>query len=173
MKTSSAKHKGRKLQQRVCSSILKTFPHLNEDDCTSTSMGCNGEDVKLSPTARSVVPLSIECKCQERLNIWAAIDQSVVNTPKGTTPAVIFSKNRSSTYCVLPWEYVLSLLETRSSTKRVPESIKYHISQLASLCEPENSDVSPHVFPSGVVCESKDGEGMCEWEEEEEEGMCE
>ncbi len=62
MRTSSAKAKGRRLQQKVRDLILETFSELEEDDVRSTSMGASGEDVLLSPLARKKFPFSVECK---------------------------------------------------------------------------------------------------------------
>ena len=67
LRPQSAKSKGRRLQQKIAASIIEAFPHLNEDDCFSTSMGAQGEDIRMSPLARKSVPLSIECKCQEKI----------------------------------------------------------------------------------------------------------
>lgn len=110
MKPQSCKSKGRRLQQRVVSSILDAFPHLTEDDVRSTSMGAPGEDVQLSTAARACVSLSLECKCVEKLNVWAALEQAERNAPVASTPCVVFSRNHARTYAALPWETVLALL---------------------------------------------------------------
>ena len=47
MKTSSAKAKGRRLQQKVRDLLLETFTELQPDDIRSTSMGVSGEDLQL------------------------------------------------------------------------------------------------------------------------------
>lgn len=111
MRPQSAKSKGRRLQQRVAASILEAFPHLSTDDVVSTSMGAGGEDVRMSARARQCVPLSIECKCHERLNIWAAVEQATRNAPQGSDPCVVFSRNRSGTYVAMPWDVLLALLQ--------------------------------------------------------------
>ena len=111
MRPQSCKSKGRRLQQRVASSIVETFPDvLTADDCRSTPMGSPGEDILLSPLARSVVPLSFECKNVERLSIWSCIEQCERNTPPQATPCVVFSKNHASTYACVRWDTLLALL---------------------------------------------------------------
>ena len=118
MKPQSAKSKGRRLQQKVAASILHAFPHLQEDDCFSTSMGANGEDVRMSPLARESVPPSIECKCQEKLNVWSCLEQANSNCPKDATPCLVFSRNRANTYAVVPWDFLLKLLvETKTNAR--------------------------------------------------------
>ena len=42
--------------------LLALAPSLEPDDIKSTSMGAGGEDVQLSPAARAVYPIQIECK---------------------------------------------------------------------------------------------------------------
>lgn len=109
MRPQSCKSKGRRLQQKVANSILETFPHLSPDDVTSTSMGAPGEDIKMSPLARASLPISVECKCVEKINIWSCLDQASANCPTDATPCLVFSRNRSPTYAVLPWDTILEL----------------------------------------------------------------
>ena len=56
------KSRGRSFQQEIRDSILDTFKQLEADDVKSTSMGASGEDVQLSPAARKLLPIQIECK---------------------------------------------------------------------------------------------------------------
>ena len=113
MKPSSAKAKGRRLQQEVAESILRAFPDLRPDDVRSTSMGAGGEDVQLSTQARALLPLSIEAKNQERVAVWAALEQASKNAPAGSTPCLVIRKNRQVAHAVVPWEYLLSLLASK------------------------------------------------------------
>jgi len=61
MLTSSAKGKGRLLQQHVCAIIRKVFD-LPETDVVSRPMGSAGVDTMMSDRALKELPLSIECK---------------------------------------------------------------------------------------------------------------
>ena len=110
MKTQSAKSKGRRLQQQVAADIVKHFSALQEDDARSTSMGCGGEDVQLSPAARHCFPFSVECKNCEKLALWPALQQCAANAGASATPLLVFKRNHSPTYCVLRWEHLLRLL---------------------------------------------------------------
>ena len=65
---------GKRLQNQVRDLILEKFQQLEEDDVRSTTMGDSGEDVLLSPFRR-LFPFSIECKNQEKLNIWSSLEQ--------------------------------------------------------------------------------------------------
>lgn len=66
MRPSSCKAKGRRLQQQIVADLYARFPALAEGDLRSTSMGCGGEDIQMSPAAREVIPFSIEAKNQVR-----------------------------------------------------------------------------------------------------------
>lgn len=125
MRPQSCKSKGRRFQQRIARDIVDAFPHLQEDDAISTSMGAGGEDIRLSTAARKALPISIECKCQEKLNVWACLEQARSNTPAGATPCLIFSRNRSPTYAVVPWETLLALYRTlyHSGTDGIPTGL--------------------------------------------------
>ena len=103
MKTHSAKNKGRRLQQQVARDIAEALC-LEADDVRSTSMGASGADVLLSPKAKSVFPYYVECKNQERLNVWSALEQAEAGSKdSGLTPLVVFKRNRSKAYAVVEW----------------------------------------------------------------------
>lgn len=108
MKASSAKAKGRRFQQWVRDQILERFPELGADDVLSRGMGSGGEDVILSTAARALVPISCECKNQESLSIWAAMEQATTNAGPHT-PVVFFTRNRTPEYVCLPAAALLDL----------------------------------------------------------------
>lgn len=132
MRPQSCKSKGRRFQQRVATSIREAFPVLGDDDVRSTSMGAQGEDIQMSPLARTLLPLSIECKCVERLNVWQCLEQAATNTPKDATPCLVFSKNRSATYAVVPWETLLALYG-RGGGDALPPKVVALVNELHAL----------------------------------------
>ena len=110
MKPRSAKNKGKRLQNKIRDLILEKFNNiLEQDDVRSITMGDSGEDILLSPAARKLFPFSVECKNQEKLNIWSALEQAEGNSGNHT-PLVIFKRNRSKTYAVLEFDKLLELL---------------------------------------------------------------
>lgn len=117
MKTQSAKAKGRRLQQQVVGDLLDVFGHLSPDDIRSTSMGASGEDIQMSTAARQAIPYSFEAKNQERLNIWASLDQARANAPAGTVPVVVFKKNNEPPHVALPWKNFLALINGKACDK--------------------------------------------------------
>ena len=101
LKTSSGKAKGRKFQQFVRDMMLIKAPNLTDDDIRSTSMGASGPDILLSTAAKSVYPWAIEVKCQERLNVWRAWEQTVSHIESDTEMPVLFIKKNRSTALVV------------------------------------------------------------------------
>ena len=111
MKTASSKAKGRRLQNKIRDLLIEHFSDkLEDDDIRCAIMGESGEDLKLSPAARKLIPYSIECKNQEKLNIWDSLEQAEVNS-NGYTPILIFKRNRSKTYAVVELNNFLKLIK--------------------------------------------------------------
>jgi ABC-type phosphonate transport system ATPase subunit len=110
MKPSSAKAKGRRLQNEVAAAFLRLSPDLRPGDVRPAIMGESGTDIKLSPLAERLIPFDTECKYQERLNIWAALAQTTANARPGRTPLLVFRRNWSETYATLPLDDLLGLL---------------------------------------------------------------
>ena len=91
MKTQSAKAKGRRFQQWVRDQLIEQLD-VHPEDIESRSMGAGGEDLIMSKAARNKFPFSIECKNQERMNIWSAWEQAINN--RGIyEPLVVIKKN--------------------------------------------------------------------------------
>ena len=109
MKPRSAKNKGKRLQNKIRDLILEKFNTLVQDDVRAITMGDSGEDILLSPAARRLFPFSVDCKNQEKLNIWSALEQAEENSGNHT-PLVIFKRNRTKTYAVLEFDKLLKLL---------------------------------------------------------------
>ena len=115
MKSRSAKNKGKRLQNNFRDLLLEAFQELEPDDIRSAIMGESGEDIKLSPAARKLIPYSFECKNQEKLNIWNSLEQAEQNAGKHI-PLLIFKRNRSKTYAVLEFGKLLELLDEDSES---------------------------------------------------------
>ena len=79
MKTQSAKAKGRRLQQWVRNLLIEKL-EVHPEDVESRSMGAGGEDLIMARAAREKFPYSIECKNQEKVNIWESYSQAVENS---------------------------------------------------------------------------------------------
>lgn len=106
---SSAKAKGRALQQKVRDLILGLFTELEPDDVRSTSMGASGEDVTLSPAARRRVPFQIECKSKARSQVHTYYAQA--KSHGSHEPLVIVKQDRKETLAILDAEVFFKLLQ--------------------------------------------------------------
>ena len=93
MKTQSAKAKGRRLQQWVRDMLIE-HRNVHPEDIESRSMGAGGEDLIMARDARQKFPFSIECKNQEKVNVWSAYEQASDNSGK-YEPIAVIKKNNS------------------------------------------------------------------------------
>ena len=93
MKTSSAKAKGRNLQKKVRELLIEKLD-IHPEDIESRSMGASGEDLIMARAAREKFPYSIECKNQEKVNVWSAYEQANDNSGK-YEPIAVIKKNNS------------------------------------------------------------------------------
>jgi hypothetical protein len=110
MLTSSAKAKGRKLQQYVRDKLLEIFPELSDRDVISTPMGVAGEDIWLSEKANSLFPYSVEAKNQEGLNIWDALNKTEQSNRR-EAGILVFKRNKSKVYCAMDFDKFLELIK--------------------------------------------------------------
>ena len=113
--TASRKSKGRLLQQWTRDKILELNPELEPDDCKSTSMGAGGEDVQLSPAAREMVPLSIECKARAKFAGYAFMEQAVSNSHK-VQPVVVVKADRKKPLVMVDADYFFTLVRRSNKT---------------------------------------------------------
>jgi len=107
MRPSSAKAKGRKLQQWFTNKMVEILG-LDSEDLESRPMGSQGEDIIMGKQSRDKFPYSIECKNQEAVNLWKAYAQAEENC-KGYEPLVVLKRNRSKPLVLLDAEYFISL----------------------------------------------------------------
>jgi hypothetical protein len=80
-------------------------------------MGVSGEDLQLSPAARKLIPFAIECKNQEKLNVWDSLKQAEENSGD-YDPVLIFKRNRSKTYAVINIEKFIELINENSKSSK-------------------------------------------------------
>ena len=113
MRPRSAKNKGKKLQNWVRDLLLHYAPSLEPDDIKSTTMGDQGEDVQLSPAARKVYPVSIECKSRASYAFYKDYDQAVNNTPKDCEPILVAKANHRHPVVIVDAEWFFRVFSKR------------------------------------------------------------
>ena len=109
MKTSSAKQKGRKLQQWMRDLLIEKLG-VHPEDIESRSMGSQGEDLIMARAAREKFPLSIECKNQESVNVWKSYEQAAENSGE-YEPVLVIKRNQSKPLVVIDAEYFVSMFK--------------------------------------------------------------
>ncbi len=103
----SAKNKGKNLQNYVRDRILHYFPELN-GHVKSTTMGESGEDLQLTPVARSYLPLQIECKSKARIAVYSLYEQAKKHGE--FEPVLVIKQNHDKPLAIVDVEYLLNLL---------------------------------------------------------------
>ena len=109
MKTQSAKAKGRKLQKWMRELLIEKLD-IHPEDIESRSMGAGGEDLIMARAAREKFPMSVECKNQEKVNIWESYKQAEENS-KDYEPIVVIKRNNSKPLVLVDAEYFVSMFK--------------------------------------------------------------
>lgn len=109
---SSAKAKGRNLQQWVCRKIsdLLNIPWGPDEMIASREGAQNGTDVRLVGEARKRFPFAVECKWCESWAIPAWIKQAKSNEEPGMDWLLIIKKNHHEPIVVLDADLFFELL---------------------------------------------------------------
>ena len=122
MNPASAKAKGRRFRQAVRDDPREMpAPYgLEDGDTESTSMGVSGVDIIQSPAAKRVLPLCIECKAVEALNVVGIFQkhyaQYAVKDPNGLK-LLIHTRNRIQPLVTLRWKDFLDILAANLKSK--------------------------------------------------------
>ena len=109
MKTSTAKAKGRRLQQWMRTLLIERLD-IHPEDIESRPMGSQGEDLIMARAARQKFPFSIEAKNQEQLNVCRAWEQAIANSGK-YNPILVIKKNNVKPLVVVDAEYFVNLIK--------------------------------------------------------------
>jgi hypothetical protein len=110
MKQQSRTRKGKRLQNIVREKILKSFPHLQPEDVRCASNGENGEDIKLSKTAKRLFPYQVECKNRKDLKtLYKFWGQTCKHSSR--TPILVLKKDNAPPLAIIDLEHFFELIE--------------------------------------------------------------
>jgi len=114
MTPASAKAKGRKFQQYCRDKIIKLLKPYGvvAEDVKSTGMGQGGEDIQLSPFARSFLPISVECKANKSFAVYNIYEQAKGNSGRNE-PVVFIKADRKKPLVVIDLDYYMKLEKNR------------------------------------------------------------
>jgi hypothetical protein len=126
MKTSSAKDKGRRLQQWACKQISKLtgIPWGPDEAIASREMGQNGVDVRLVGEAQSKFPFSVECKNCETWSFPSWIRQAEHNRKTNTDWIIIAKRNYHKPVVMMDAKRFFHLLASQGERKKCGRGIK-------------------------------------------------
>lgn len=112
IKPSSAKAKGRALQQWTCQKIsdLLGVPWGSDETIASREASQSGTDVRLVGEAKQRFPFSVECKAQESWAIHSWIEQAQQNREPGTDWLVVAKRSRKPPVVVMDAERFFDML---------------------------------------------------------------
>lgn len=101
--TSSAKAKGRKLQQWMAAKIAEAIGLESGKDCPveSRPMGQTGVDIRLDKDALKLFPFSVECKAQENWSIPSWIVQAKTNVLPKTDWLLVVKRSREDPVVIM------------------------------------------------------------------------
>jgi hypothetical protein len=109
LKTSSIKAKGKNFERQIRDTLLAHFPNL-KDEIRVTIGSENGEDIKLSKKAQTILPLKIECKARARISVYEWYAQAQRHLGE-LEPVVIMKMNRKKPLVVVDLDFFLKLLQ--------------------------------------------------------------
>lgn len=110
IKVTSAKAKGRKLQQWLRDQILSRWSSLTDDDVRVTPSGANGEDVQLSSAARTLLNVQLECKARASIAVYDWYEQAKTH---GThQPVLVIKGDYKKPLAVVDAEWLLDLMRS-------------------------------------------------------------
>ena len=117
MRTSSAKAKGRRLQDWMKEKLITMLGlHLDTDLIKTAMMGESGADVRLISSVQHKFPFSIECKNQEKYKgVYSALDQAA--THSSMEPLLVIKMNHRKPIIVLDAEYFLEVYFGRTNNR--------------------------------------------------------
>ena len=109
------KDKGEQFQQEVADRLCQVRQGFVPEDVQSSRMSTHGEDIILSPSARQVLPITVECKAQKRhaaCATWKQAHRQAKNLCLSVQPEpVAFIKvDGEVPLVVMRAEYALALL---------------------------------------------------------------
>lgn len=117
MKISSAKAKGRRCAENLREQAIEVLG-LDPTDIRVTPSSVPGADVWLSAAAKKKFPFAVECKNQESIAIWAALNQAASHREAITDmPLLVFTRNRADMYVSLSLKDFLQILKKAFASK--------------------------------------------------------
>lgn len=111
MTPAGRKAKGRTWQNKVrdmIRGILKPWG-VEDDDVKSTAMGQTGCDIQLSPKAKKLLPVAVECKSYKDIKTIYTLWNQARSNAISCEPVVALKANHKQPLAIISLDYYLSL----------------------------------------------------------------
>ena len=105
----SSQQKGKRFELSIANKLKELFNIKVRRTPLSGGMDFKGDIICIDDNS-IISEFSFECKNQEKLNIWKALEQSRNDAPRGKTPLVVFTKNFQLDYCAIEFNDFINLL---------------------------------------------------------------
>jgi|TARA_R100001126_G_scaffold99359_2_gene74796 hypothetical protein len=110
MKQLSRTRKGKRLQNTVKDKILKSFPHLKPGDVRCATNGENGEDIKLSKTAKKLFSYQVECKNRKAFKtLYGFWKQTCKHNSRN--PLLVLKMDKEKPLAIIDLDHFFELVE--------------------------------------------------------------
>jgi Holliday junction resolvase len=106
----NANQKGKRFEREVAKLLNKKFNTNVRRTPMSGGMSIKGDIIDINPDS-VLYDYHFECKNQEKLNIWKALEQARSDRPMGKTPLVVFTKNFESNYVAIELDDFMNILK--------------------------------------------------------------
>lgn len=112
----NSKQKGNRYERKIARLLSEAFGIKIDRTPCSGALRAKGDLCQVTLGDYSLPGIlknfTIECKNQQKLNIWAALSQSEAEADcEGRLPLLIFTRNRAEDYACVPLTVMIQLLK--------------------------------------------------------------
>jgi Holliday junction resolvase len=106
----SAQQKGKRFERKIAKQLSKFFDENVKRTPNSGGLSIKGDIININPDS-ILSNWEWECKNQERLNIWKALEQAENDCPPRKRPVVVFTKNFKDDYAAIKFGDFMDMLK--------------------------------------------------------------
>ena len=105
----NSQKKGKRFELRIANELKKLFDTPIRRTPLSGGLEFKGDIICIDDSS-ILNDFSFECKNQEKLNMWKALEQSRNDAPRNKIPLVVFTKNHELDYVALSFDDFVNIL---------------------------------------------------------------
>ena len=111
----NANQKGKRFERDVAKSLNEKFGTNVRRTPSSGGLSIKGDIID---TSGVLSEFHFECKNQESLNIWKALEQAECDRPRGRLPVVVFTRNHHDTYACMKFEDWMNIVKELNDLRK-------------------------------------------------------